>query len=121
MMFLILGIGAFFLPILLHLAIRLRLGIPMLYAVMALTVFHGWYQANPAFGDAIFFGLVGLAALSWVVTAAWKICDAFDEWRADRAAAQQFAEMHFVFGRPGPQANMPLALRACGVDFISLL
>ena len=47
MMFLILGIGAFFLPILLHLAIRLRLGIPMLYAVMALTVFHGWYQANP--------------------------------------------------------------------------
>ena len=75
MMFLILGIGAFFLPILLHLAIRLRLGIPMLYAVMALTVFHGWYQANPAFGDAIFFGLVGLAALSWVVTAAWKICD----------------------------------------------
>ena len=92
MRFLILGIGAFFQPILLHLAIRLRLGIPMLYAVMALTVFHGWYQANPAFGDAIFFGLVGLAALSWVVTAAWKICDAFDEWRADRAAAQQFAD-----------------------------
>ena len=41
MMLLILGIGAFLLPILLHLAIRLRLGVPLLYAVLALTVFHG--------------------------------------------------------------------------------
>lgn len=92
MMFLILGIGAFFLPILLHLVIRLRLGIPMLYAVLALTVFHGWYQANSALGDAIFFALVGLVALSWVVTAVRKIYDVFDEWRADRVAAQLFAD-----------------------------
>ena len=92
MMFLILGIGAFFLPILLHLAIRLRLGIPMLYAVLALTVFHGWYQANPALGDAIFFGLVGLVVLSWVVTAARKVYDVLDEWKGNRAAAQEFAD-----------------------------
>lgn len=92
MMFLILGIGAFFLPILLHLAIRLRLGIPMLYAVLALTVFHSWYQTNPALGDAIFFSLVGLVALSWVVAAIRKIYDVFDEWRGDRAAAQEFAD-----------------------------
>lgn len=91
MMFLILGIGAFFLPILLHLAIRFRLDIPMLYAVLALTVFHGWYQANPALGDAIFFALVGLVALSWVVTAARKIYDVFDEWREGQAAAKRLA------------------------------
>lgn len=92
MMFLILGIGAFFLPILLHLMIRLRLGIPMLYAMLALTVFHSQYQTNPALGDAIFFALVGLVVLSWVVTAARKIHDVFDEWRGDRAAAQLFAD-----------------------------
>ena len=92
MMFLILGIGAFFLPILLHLAIRLRLGVPMLYAVLALTVFHSWYQANPALGDAIFFGLVGLAAISWVVTAVRTVYDLIDGWRGDRAVAQQFAD-----------------------------
>ena len=92
MMFLILGIGAFFLPILLHLAIRLRLGIPVLYAVLALTVFHSWYQANPALGDAIFFMLVGLVALSWLVTAARKLYDLIDGWRMNRAAAKLLAE-----------------------------
>ncbi len=92
MMFLILGIGAFFLPILLHLAIRLRLGIPVLYAVLALTVFHSWTQAHPALADGIFFALVGLTALSWVVTAARKIYDVLEEWRGDRAAAQELAD-----------------------------
>lgn len=92
MMFLVLGIGLFLLPILFRLALKLRLGIPMLYAVLALTVFHSWYQANSALGDVIFFGLVGLVALSWVVTAVRKIYDVFDEWRGDRVAAQQFAD-----------------------------
>ena len=68
MMFMIFGIGLFLLPILLRLALKLRLGIPMLYAVLMLTAFHGWYQAHAALADGIFFALVGLAALSWVVT-----------------------------------------------------
>jgi len=92
MIFLVLGIGLFLLPILFRLALKLRLGIPMLYAVLALTVFHRWYQANPALGDAIFFALVGLVALSWVVTAVRKIYDVLDVWRGDRAVAQQFAD-----------------------------
>ena len=69
-MFFMIGFGVFLLPVLFHLAIRLRLGIPMLYAVLALTVLHGWTQAHPALADGIFFVLVGLVALSWVVTAA---------------------------------------------------
>jgi len=90
-MFFFIGLGVFALPILFHLALRLRLGIPMLYAVLALTVFHGWYQANPVLGDGIFFALVGLAALSWVVTAARKIYDVIDGYREERAAAELFA------------------------------
>ncbi len=72
MLFLFLGAGLLLLPLLLRLAIRLRLGVPLLYAIGMLTVFHSWYQAHTALADGIFFALVGLAALSWVVTAARK-------------------------------------------------
>ena len=75
MMFMILGIGLFLLPILFRLALKLRLGIPMLYAVLMLTVFHGWYQAHTALADSIFFALIGLAALSWVVTLLRRLWD----------------------------------------------
>lgn len=66
MLYLFLVAGLFLLPILLRLAIRLRLGIPILYALGMLTVFHSWYQTHTALADGIFFVLVGLAALSWV-------------------------------------------------------
>lgn len=85
MMFMILGIGLFLLPILLRLALKLRLGIPMLYAVLMLTVFHGWYQAHTALADGIFFAMVGLAALSWVVTLLRRLWDLLGDWREERA------------------------------------
>lgn len=92
MLYLFLGAGLFLLPILLRLAIRLRLGIPILYALGMLTVFHSWYQAHTALADIIFFALVGLAALSWVVTAARKIYEWLEERLAERAAAHELAD-----------------------------
>ena len=91
MLFLFLGVGLALLPILLRLAIRLRLGVPLLYATGMLTVFHSWYQAHTALADGIFFALVGLAALSWVVTVARKALDWFSGFWADRTAAARFA------------------------------
>ena len=91
MMFMILGIGLFLLPILFRLAIKLRLGIPMLYALLELTVFHGWYQANTALADGIFFVLVGLAALSWVVTMLRHLWELLEDWREERAMAALLA------------------------------
>ena len=41
---------------------------PLLYGVLVITVFRPWYLAHTALADGIFFVLVGLAALSWVVT-----------------------------------------------------
>lgn len=84
-------LGMVLLPVLIRVAIKLRLGVPILYAVLALTVFHGWYQAHTALADGIFFALVGLAALSWVVTAVRKIYDVIDEWRTDWAMAELLA------------------------------
>ena len=84
MLYLFLVAGLFLLPILLRLAIRLRLGIPILYALGMLTVFHSWYQTHTALADGIFFVLVGLAALSWVVTAIRKAYAWLDEQLASR-------------------------------------
>ena len=88
MMFMILGIGLFLLPILFRLALKLRLGIPMLYAVLMLTAFHGWYQAHTALADGIFFAMAGLAALSWVVTLLRRLWDLLEDWREERATAE---------------------------------
>ena len=91
MLYLFFGAGLVLLPILLRLAIRLRLGVPLLYAIGMLTVFHSWYQAHTVLADGIFFALVGLAALSWVATAARRIYGWLDECLAERAAAHELA------------------------------
>lgn len=87
----IFGLVLLFLPTLFHLALKLRLGVPMLYIALALTVFHDWTQANPELADGILFALMGLVALSWVVTAVRKLCDFIDLHREDRAEAELFA------------------------------
>ena len=40
----------------------------LLYGALVITVFRPWYLAHTALADGIFLVLVGLAALSWVVT-----------------------------------------------------
>jgi len=87
----IFGFGLMLLPILFRLALKLRLGIPMLYAVLMLTAFHGWYQAHTALADGIFFALVGLAALSWVVTLLRRLWELLEDWREERAMAELLA------------------------------
>ena len=87
----IFGFGLMLLPILFRLALKLRLGIPMLSAVLMLTAFHGWYQAHTALADGIFFALVGLAALSWVVTLLRRLWGVLEDWREERAMAELLA------------------------------
>ena len=91
MMFMIFGIGLFLLPILFRLALKLRLGIPILYTLLMLTVFHGWYQAHAALADGIFFALVGVAALSWLVTLLRRLWELLEGWREERAMADLLA------------------------------
>lgn len=91
MMFMILGLGLFLLPILFRLALKLPLGIPMLYAVLMLTAFHGWYQAHAALADGIFFAMVIIAALSWVVTLLRRLWELLEDWREEQAMADLLA------------------------------
>lgn len=87
----ILGFSLMLLPILFRLALKLRFGIPMLYAALMLTVFHSWYQAHTVLADGIFFALVGLVILSWVVTLLRHILDLLSEWREDWETAELLA------------------------------
>ena len=58
-----------------RLAQALRLSVPLLYGALVITVFRPWYLTHTALADGIFFVLVGLVALSWVVSlirVVWK-------------------------------------------------
>ena len=72
MAYFVLGFGLMFLPVLFRLALRLRLGVPMAYAIVVPTVFRSWYLTNTALADGIFFALVGLMVFSWLITLAKK-------------------------------------------------
>ena len=87
----IFGFGLMLLPILFCLALKLRLGIPILYTLLMLTVFHGWYQAHAALADGIFFALVSVAALSWLVTLLRRLWGLLEDWREERTMAELLA------------------------------
>ena len=91
MVFMILGIGLALLPLLLRLALKLRLGLPLLYSLLMLTVFHGWYQAHAALADGILFAMVGIVALSWVAALARRLWELLENLQSDWRAARAFA------------------------------
>ena len=68
MMYAVLSLGLALLGWVIRLAQVLRLSVPLLYGALVITVFRTWYLVHTALADGIFLVLVGLAALSWVVT-----------------------------------------------------
>lgn len=92
MAFMILVFGFALLSLLLHLALKLQLGVPLLYSVLMLTVFHSWYQAHAALADGILFAMVDIAALSWVITLVRKIAGIAGDFLEDIAAARLLAD-----------------------------
>lgn len=68
MMYAVLSLGLALLGGVIRLSQVLRLSVPLLYGALVITVFRTWYLVHTALADGIFLVLVGLAALSWVVT-----------------------------------------------------
>ena len=66
-------ISIWFFALLLRAISLLRLTIPLGYAVIVSLCFGEWYHAHEALGDGIFFALLGLVALSWIVSIMRKI------------------------------------------------
>lgn len=73
MLYLCLGIAALFFTVIIALVFRLRLTIPLLYALLLPMLCPEWYEAHEALGNGIFFGLLGSVALSWVFSLVRKV------------------------------------------------
>ena len=56
------------LPLLIRIAIKLRLSIPLMYLVLMLTAFRPWYRVHATLADGIFLALVGCMILSWIIS-----------------------------------------------------
>ena len=54
--------------LLIRIAMKLRLSIPLVYLVLMLTAFQPWYHAHTALADGIFLALVGCVMLSWIIS-----------------------------------------------------
>ena len=54
--------------LLIRIAMKLRLSIPLVYLVLMLTVFQPWSRAHTALADGIFLALVGCTVLSWIIS-----------------------------------------------------
>ena len=68
MLYLCLGISVVFITVIMVLVSRLRLTIPLLYALLLPILCPEWYGAHEALGNGIFFVLLGLVALSWIIS-----------------------------------------------------
>ena len=68
MLSLCIGIAVLFFSVVIVLVSRLRLTIPLLYALLLPILCPEWYETHEALGNGIFFVLLGLVALSWAVT-----------------------------------------------------
>ena len=73
MMYAFLMLGMMLLGGIVRLAQALRLSVPLLCGSLVITVFRPWYLAHTALADGIFFVLVGLVALSWMVSLIRKV------------------------------------------------
>ena len=86
MLFAYLGIGALIilLSIIFRMAAVFRLTIPLLYALIAPTLFFNWFHAHQALAEGIGYALLGLTALSWVYSFIRKVRQWFDNRREDK-------------------------------------
>ena len=92
MLTLIISFGILSLSLLLRLAHKLRLTLPLLYALIVPTIFRRWYLTHPALAAYLFCALLAAIAVSWLVSLWRVVSDAIEERTANSAAVQRFAE-----------------------------
>lgn len=67
---------------LLKVAVKLRLTLPLLYAIAIPTLFRSFYLAHTALADGIFFLLIVISVLSWFITIGQNIFNNLAEQKA---------------------------------------
>ncbi len=84
-------VGAFvaLLSLILRVAAAFGLTLPVLYGLLAPTLFSEWFHANNELASFIGYALLGLTALSWVISLVRRI----RQIRADRIEEQFSMEL----------------------------
>ena len=54
--------------LLIRIAMKLRLSIPLVYLVLMLTAFQPWYRVHTVLADGIFLVMLGCVMLSWIIS-----------------------------------------------------
>ena len=54
--------------LMIRIAMKPKLSIPLVYLVLMLTAFRPWYRVHTALADGIFLALVGCTVLSWIIS-----------------------------------------------------
>ena len=90
MLYLAISAVVVLLSIVLRLASALGLTIPLLYALVAPTLFSGWFHANPVLAEGIGYALFTLVALGWFVSLIRRIAALAQSRRDDRIAEELF-------------------------------
>ena len=78
------------LSLLLRLASAFRLTIPILYAIIAPTLFHNWFTANTSLATTVGWILLGFSMLTWVISCIKRIRELMQSRREDLAALAVF-------------------------------
>ena len=68
MFFIVIIIAVVGFTVLFRFAGMLRLSVPLLYALIVPTVFHGWYYAHVSLATGIWYVMLGSVAVSWIVS-----------------------------------------------------
>ena len=58
----------YLLLLLIRIAMKLRLSIPLVYLVLMLTAFQPWYRVHATLADGIFLVMLGCVTLSWIIS-----------------------------------------------------
>ena len=58
----------YLLLLLIRIAMKLRLSIPLVYLVLMLTAFRPWYRVHVTLADGIFLVMLGCVTLSWIIS-----------------------------------------------------
>ena len=54
--------------LLIRIAMKLRLSIPLVYLVLMLTAFRPWYRVHATLAAGIFLVMLGCVTLSWIIS-----------------------------------------------------
>lgn len=76
--------------IILRIAAATGLALPLIYGLVAPTLFSEWFHANQQLGDGIGWALLVIVALAWIVSLIRKITRIVYQYREAKTARQVF-------------------------------